>query len=146
MPIRPSALLLLLGLSLSGCAGGVRTSPVTPAELQSLDQDAASYARDGDALTRVGIRFYDAGSLERARDVLTAALGLRPSFTTAVYLGLSFEGLQSFDEAETSYRMAGTLGLSEEQRKELDRRIASLSRTRLALEANLRTGAHPRAV
>ncbi len=134
MSIRLSAL-FLLGFSLSGCAGGVRTAPVTPAELQSLDQDASTFARDGDALTRVGIRFYDAGSYERARDVLTAALGLRPSFTTAVYLGLSFEGLQSFDDAETSYRMAGTLGLSEGQRKELDRRIASLSRTRLDLEA-----------
>lgn len=126
---------LLLGFSLTGCGGGMRTTPVTPAELQALEADATTWATDGDALTTVGVRFYQAGSYLRSRDVLTAALGLRPSFTAAVYLGLSQEKLESFDAAETSYRMAGTLGLSDGQRKELDRRIASLGRTRLAADA-----------
>lgn len=133
--MRRPALLLVLGFSLAGCGGGLRTTQVTPAELQAIEQDAAIWATDGDALTTVGVRFYDAGSFVRSRDVLTAALGLRPSFTAAVFLGLSQEKLESFDAAETSYRMAGTLGLSEAQRKELDRRIASLSSTRLAVNA-----------
>jgi tetratricopeptide (TPR) repeat protein len=113
----------------------MRTTPVTAAELARLDGEARQAADDPDALTRVGIRFYQAGSHQRAADVLTAALGLRPAFSTAVYLGLSLEALQRFDEAETAYRTAQVLGRGADQREELERRLAALGKARLAAEA-----------
>lgn len=125
--------MLLLGLA--ACGGSLRTTPVSPTDLASLEADAAALAHDGEALTRIGVRFYQAEQWVRARDVLTTALALRPSFAAAVYLGLAQERLDQFDQAETSYRVAGTLTLSNAQRRELDRRVASLSRTRLAAEA-----------
>ena len=134
MPIRR---LLLLGATFlaSACAGGMQTTAVTPAEMDELAREVERFPHDADVLTQVGIRYYQAEAFTRARDVLTVALGLRPSFTTAVYLGLAFEGRGQFEEAETSYRVAGTLSLSTEQRQELDRRLAGLTRSRLVAEA-----------
>ncbi len=134
MPIRRFVLLSVV-FFVGACAGGMRTTPVTPAELEELAREVERFPHDADVMTRVGIRYYQADEFTRARDVLTVALGLRPSFTTAVYLGLAFEGRGQFEEAETSYRMAGTLSLSNEQRQELDRRLAGLTRSRLVAEA-----------
>jgi TolB-like protein len=113
----------------------MRPAPVTPADQAALDAEVRRFADDPEVLTRIGVQFYEARNYRRARDVLTAALGLRPSFSTAVYLGLAFEGLQQFDEAETAYRTAQTFPLSRDRRDELARRLAALGRARLAAEA-----------
>ncbi len=136
MPHRhPFAALLLVLLPVAACSGGLRAPAVTPEERAALEANAERFADDPDALTRIGIRFYQAGEYLRARDVLTASLGLRPAFSTAVYLGLAHEGLSRFDEAETSYRTARGLARGSAQREELERRLAALGRTRLATEA-----------
>jgi len=130
-----SRILALLALGTAACGGGARPGPVTPAEVTTLEADARKFADDPDVLTRIGIRYYEAQLYDRAEAVLTAALGLRPAFATAVYLGLAQEGLERFDEAETAYRAAQTFSLSRGQREELDRRLVALSRARLRLEA-----------
>lgn len=127
----------ILGLAslLIGCAGRAGPAPVTPQEIGVLEAEQARYAQDPEVLTRIGIRFYEGQAYQRASDVLAAALVLRPAFTTAVYHGLSQEALGRFDLAERSYRTAGSLEITPKQREELDRRIGSLSRTRLLVEA-----------
>jgi TolB-like protein len=120
---------------LAACAGTPRPAPVTPAELHTLDAERTRFAQDPEILTRIGIRFYEAKSYDRAEDVLKAALTLRPAFTTAVYLGLTQEALGRFDEAGRSYRTAGTLPIAPDQRTELERRMAALSQARLVSEA-----------
>jgi TolB-like protein len=124
-----------LALLFAACAGGPGPAQVTPADLAGIEADRAEAAQDPDALTRVGIRFYDALAYGRAREVLTSALTLRPAFTTAVYLGLSESALEQFDDAERTFRLAGTLPISSSQRDELEGRMATLSRARLVAEA-----------
>lgn len=116
------------------CAGGTSVQTVTPAELESLDADRQKFAENGDVLTRIGIRFYELKEFDRAADVLTAAHGISPSFTSAVYLGLTHEAVGHLDSAETSYRTASSLPMTRVQRQELDRRMAVLARTRLRTE------------
>jgi len=127
--------LVAVSLLLVACAGGPSPSSVTPTQLEQLDRDAASSAGDADALTRVGIRYFEAGAMERAEDALAAALQLRPSYTAAVYLGRAQEARGRLTEAEVSYRAAGNFPLSRSQRAELDRQLASITRARLAAEA-----------
>ena len=126
---------LAVSLLLAACAGGAPPAGVTPVQLDQLHRDAAAATGDADALTRVGIRYFDAGAMERAEDVLAAALQLRPGFTAAMYLGRAQEARGRLAQAEVSYRTAGTFSVSRTQRAELDRRLASLSRARLAVEA-----------
>jgi len=124
-----------LALLFAACAGGPGPAQVTPADLAGIEADRAEAAQDPDALTRVGIRFYDAQAYGRALEVLTSALTLRPAFTTAIYLGLSEAALGQFDDAERTFRLAGALPISSSQRDELEGRMAKLSRARLVAEA-----------
>lgn len=135
MRFRPCPPLLAAVLLSAACAGGAPPSGVTPARVDQLDQDAAAAAGNPDALTRVGIRYFQAGAMERAEDVLAAALQLQPGFTTALYLGRAQEARTRLTQAEQSYRVAGELARSRAQRADLDRQLASLSRARLAVEA-----------
>jgi TolB-like protein len=135
MRLLHASALFSLALLLPACASGPGPAQVTPADLAAIEADRAESAQDPDALTRVGIRFYEAQAFGRARDVLTSALSLRPAFNTAIYLGLSEVALGQFDDAERTFRMAGALPLSSGQRDELDRRMATLSRTRLFADA-----------
>lgn len=131
--MRPSLTLLIwLGGSCAGVAG---PAPVTPAERQSLEAERRAAPRDPEVLTRIGVRYYQGGMHALAREALTAAYGIRPSFTAAVYLGLSHEAEGHLDEAEASYRAAGSLRMTPPQRDELERRLATLARARLRDEA-----------
>jgi TolB-like protein len=105
--------------------------------VEALEREQALAAGDADALAQVGIRYFEAGAWEQAQDVLSAALQLRPAFTTAIYLGRSQEARGRLDEADLSYRTAATLADGRSQRVELDRRLASLSKARLAAETRL---------
>lgn len=127
--------LLAAGLLGAACAGGPAPAGVTPAQLEQLDLAAAGASGDADALTRVGLRYFQAGEMERAEAVLAAAFQVRPGFTAAIYLGRAQEARGRLTEAESSYQAAGQLSPSRSQRAELDRQLASLSRARLAIEA-----------
>jgi len=67
--------------------------------------------------------------------VLTTALRIQPSFTAAVYLGLTEEAVGRYDEAERNYRIAESLTIAPTQRRELERRMAAFSQVRLTAEA-----------
>ena len=129
--------LLAAGLLGAACAGAPAPSGVTPAQLEQLDLVAAEASGDADALTRVGLRYFQAGEMERAEDVLAAAFKIRPGFTTAIYLGRAQEARGRLTEAESSYQAASRLSPSRSERAELDRQLASLSRARLASEARV---------
>lgn len=125
----------LVMIGLTGCAGGMRTGPVTPEELESLDLLAEQHARDAGELTRIGIRFFEAGRLERAADVLGAALAIDPrEFPAVVYRGLAFERLDQVDSARQVYRNAIARGMPGGDRRELEGRLTVLDRRQLRSE------------
>lgn len=127
---------LLLGLiALAACSGNSQPAPVTPAEVASLESERARFPEDPEVLNRIGIRYYDARQWSRALDVLGTSFRIKPSFTSAVYLGLSNEATGLFGDAEGYYRAAGSLAATPAQRRELDRRLADLGHARLRFEA-----------
>lgn len=126
---------VLVMIGLTGCAGSMRTGPVTPEELESLDLLAERHAQNAGELTRIGIRFYEAGRLERAADVLGAALALDPrEYAAVVYRGLAFERLDLVDSARQVYRRAIARGVSGGNRRELEGRLTVLDRRQLRNE------------
>lgn len=132
---RPLGVLLLAGVWSAGCAAGPAPGSVTPEELDAIERQAAASAANPEALTRLGVRLLDAGRYERAEPLLAAAHRQRPGFATAVALGRAQEGLGQLAAAEASYRAAAGFSMSRSQRADLDRRLASLARARLAAEA-----------
>lgn len=124
-------------LGVAGCAGArmAPVAPVTPVELEELEADLVRHASDADEITRIGIRFYDAGRYTRAADVLGAAVLLRSdAFPALVYRGLSFEALARYDSAQTVYAAAAHLRLNGAQRRELEGRRSLLARRQLAVD------------
>lgn len=127
---------LLFGLiGLAACSGNPGPAQLTPAEVTSLEADRAKFAQDAEVLTRIGIRYYEGKDWERARDVLSASFLVKPGYTTAVYLGLTNEASGRFEDAAGYYRSAGSLALTTAQRREVERRLNDLARTRLRFEA-----------
>src|SRR5262245_11623526 len=130
---------VFLGTVLIGsvaCAQRIRAPELTPAGLDSLDASRARAARDPDALTAIGIAFYEARAFARARDVFLAVLALEPkSFTAAVELGLSQEALGDLDAALAAYQRADALKVSKSDRKLVGARLLALTQVRFAAEA-----------
>ena len=120
----------------AGCAPAVRTPVVKPADLSTLEARRAQYANDPDRLIEIGTAFYQAREYARARDVFAAVLALRPGdFRAAVQLGLAEEGLNEADSALAAYRRAEGMKASRRAREDLELRILTLTRARLAAEA-----------
>lgn len=126
----------LFALVVAACATTVRHPEVTPADLDALESQRARHPNDPDALTDVGVAFYQAKAYERARDVLTAVLVLRPdAFRAAVQLGLTYEALGRYDDATAAYRRAQAMKVPRAGRRSVEERMVALTRTRLAAEA-----------
>ena len=126
----------LLGITLlAACAGNSQPAPVTPEELASLESERAKFPDDPEVLTRIGIRYYEGKQWSRAQQTLSSSFQVKPTFTTAVYLGLTSEATSRFEDAAGYYRAAGSLSNTPTQRRELDRRLAELGRSRLHYEA-----------
>jgi len=120
----------------AACAPGVRPAAPPPADLASLEAQRAQHGGDPDALTAIGISFYQAHAYERSRDVLLAVLALDArAFRAAIQLGLAYEALGRLDEALGAYQRAGAMPISRTERKTVDQRLAALGRVRLAAEA-----------
>ena len=127
---------LLLGpILLAACSGNSQPAPVTPAEVASLENERAKFPDDPEVLSRIGIRYYEGKQWTLAQGALDASFRIKPSFTAAVYLGLTNEATGRFGDAEGFYRAAGSLSTTPAQQRELDRRLADLGRTRLRFEA-----------
>ncbi len=119
-------------LGLAGCAGGFQANPVTPEELDQLDARALAHARDADELTMIGIRFYEAGRLIRATEVLGAVQALDPTvFPAMIYRGLAFERLAGLDSARAVYQSGLDQPLTGSQHRELEGRLTLLARRTL---------------
>jgi TolB-like protein len=128
----------LLGIVLlAACTGNSQPAPVTPAELASLESERVKFPDDPEVLTRIGIRYYEGKQWSRADQTLNSSFRVKPTFTTAVYLGLTSEATFRYEDAAGYYRAAGTLSTTPTQRRELDRRLAELGRSRLRYEARL---------
>lgn len=130
---------VFLGTLLIGsvaCAQRIRAPEPTPAALDSLDAARTRASHDPDALTAIGIAFYEARAYARARDVFLAVLALEPrSFTAAVELGLSQEGLGDLDAALAAYQRAQALKVSQSDRKLVEARLLALTQVRFAAQA-----------
>ena len=126
----------LLGVILfAACTGNKQPAPVTPAELTSLESERAKFPDDPEVLTRIGIRYYEGKQWSRAQQTLSSSFQVKQTFTTAVYLGLTSEATFRYEDAAGYYRAAGSLSTTPTQRRELDRRLAELGRSRLQYEA-----------
>jgi TolB-like protein len=130
---------VFLGTLLAGsvaCAQRMHSPELTPSGLDSLDAARARVSHDPDALTTIGIAFYEARAYARARDVFLAVLTLEPrSFTAAVELGLSQEALGDLDAALASYQRADALKVSKADRRLVEARLLALTQVRFAAEA-----------
>ena len=92
------ALLILVGLSLTGCISSTTTGAL-PAE--SDDDDAAEYNY------QLGARYYQNQSYELARDRLERALELDPKMSKAyMTLGMTYEALENKRLATNAYENA----------------------------------------
>src|SRR5258706_9907907 len=125
---------LLVGSA--ACARQIRAPQVGPAALDTLEVSRARAARDPDALTAIGIAFYEARAFDRARDVFLAVLALKPqAFAAAVQLGLSDEALLDYDAALIAYQRAAAMKVSKTERGLVESRLLALTRARLAGDA-----------
>jgi Tfp pilus assembly protein PilF len=141
---RLPAYVLALGIA-SGCAGGPPPA-VTPQDIPALESQSQRSPTDPELMTRLGVAFYEAKNYDRARDVLQSSLALdKSSYSTQVYLGLTYEELGQLDSARASYTKASALTRSPDQQKQLSSHLALLTRkelhqaarTALAQEATL---------
>jgi TolB-like protein/Tfp pilus assembly protein PilF len=119
----------------AGCAPAVRAPEVTPENLPSLEAERARRPNDQQLIVRLGAGYYRANRYRQAIDVLRAALALRPTFPAAVFLGLSYEGAGLLDSAAAAYRVASGLDLDRSEKRELEGRIANLTREQLKVFA-----------
>ncbi len=134
--MRPVRAALFLLTAVAACAPGVRPTEATPADLPTLEAQRAQHSNEPDALTAIGISFYEARAYERSRDVLLAVLALNPqAFRAAVQLGLAYEALGNYDDALATYRRAGAMKVSKGERRTVEARVVALTRLRLAAEA-----------
>lgn len=125
-----------LAVVLAGCAGSVKSPPVAPADIATLEAERQQRPNDPALLTRLGIAYYEARDYSGARDVLRSAAVLESgSFAGAVYLGLAYEELGVLDSARASYNRASGLTQSSTQRSELSDRLVLLTRKELQQDA-----------
>ena len=79
---------------LCACAGGPPPRGPAPADLPALEAAQQQRPHDAEALTRLGIAYYDAKQYGRSRDVLNSALVITAqNYAARVYLGLAYEEL-----------------------------------------------------
>jgi len=127
---RLPAYALVLGLA-SGCASGPPPA-VTPQDVPALESQSQRNPTDPELMTRLGVAYYEARNYDRARDVLQSSVALdQNSYSTLVFLGLTYEELGQLDSARTSYNKASALTKSQDQRNEISNRLALLTRKEL---------------
>jgi tetratricopeptide (TPR) repeat protein len=122
---------ILFVLSLGACASGV-----SGRSLAHLEQDQRAQPGSFAANRALGIGYYKAGRYAEARTALERASGLDPKDgTTALYLGLAAEELSDFAAAKQAYTTYLSVGRTSRVRRQLQSRLAALTRRELAAEA-----------
>jgi tetratricopeptide (TPR) repeat protein len=122
---------ILFALSLGACAS--RSSGRSIAHLEEAQRaEPSSFALN----RSLGIGYYRAGRYEEARAALETASRLDPKDgTTALYLGITAEELGDLAAAKRAYSTYLSVGRTSRVRRQLQSRLAALTRRELAVEA-----------
>jgi tetratricopeptide (TPR) repeat protein len=131
--MRLSATFLALGLgAIVGACSSNAPQAVTPENISALEAESQKHPTDPQRMTRLGAGYYETKDYGKARDVLLASRSLdKSNYSTFIYLGLTYEGLEQLDSARASYTTASSLARSDAQRKEINDRLALLTRKEL---------------
>ncbi|HJQ20841.1 MAG TPA: tetratricopeptide repeat protein [Gemmatimonadaceae bacterium] len=116
-----------------GCAS---SGQMSAAGLKRLEQTRAARPNDAAVARNLGIAYYKAGRFADARAQLSQAAKLDPrDGTTALYLGLSAEQQKDIPGAKAAYQSYIRYGRTSRVRKQLEARLAALTRQELQLAA-----------
>ena len=128
-----AVLILTLSLSAVGCA----TAGRSPADaVARLERSRAARPNDGAVARSLGIAYYKAGRYDDARKQLDAAVKLDPrDGSAALYLGLTAEQQKDLPAAKAAYQGYVLHGRTSKVRRQLEARLAALTRQELASSA-----------
>lgn len=135
MPLRTARGVATLGLSLlaSGCLASGQANANGIARLQRA---RAARPADAKVVRALGLAFHQNGRYDSARVYLSQASRLDPrDGTTALYLGLAAERENDFAAAKAAYRTYQQHGRTSRVRRQLEARLAALTRLELQMAA-----------
>jgi tetratricopeptide (TPR) repeat protein len=125
-----SLAVLLLAFSIGCVSRGSGRS------IAGLEQERSLEPNSFAANRALGIRYYEAGRHADARSALQTAARLQPNDgTTALYLGLTAEELGDLPAAKRAYSTYLEVGRTRRVRRQLESRLAALTRRELAEDA-----------
>ena len=136
MPLlRTARAVATLGLTLlaSGCLASAQVGANGIARLQRA---RAARPNDAKVVRALGLAFYKNQRYDSARVYLSQAARLNPrDGTAALYLGLTAERLNDFATAKSAYRTYQQYGRTSRVRRQLENRLAALTRLELQMAA-----------
>lgn len=129
--------LLWAPVLLLGSACGRAPAPaLTPADIPTLEAQAAQRRGDGAAALRLARAYYAAGRFTDARRAVLQAIAAEPRNAEAqAYLGLTYEELAEFDSARAVYRRLLNARPSRQVQRLLSGRLTLLTRRELQYAA-----------
>ncbi len=113
------ALLLLVGCSQSLYVQGRKLAEQGQYD-QAIERFYAEIAKNpqsADAWRELGVAFYEKGDLAKAEDAFKQANKIKPDARTHLYIGLSFEQREMYDEAMRAYGVSLSLNPGGETKK-----------------------------
>lgn len=141
LPVRGTqaraAAALVLSILASGClASGGGAGQVSGDALTRLQRARAARPNDAKVVRALGLAFYKNQRYDSARVYLRQATRLDPrDGTSALYLGLSAERLNDIATARDAYRSYQQHGRTSRVRRQLEARLAALTRLELQMAA-----------
>jgi tetratricopeptide (TPR) repeat protein len=105
MKLRSAYTPLLVGAVLLGaCSGGMEMNGVEPVDIPALEAAVEAQPADVNALTHLGVAYYNAGRHSDAVAALRRAIGMGSAEPVAhLYLGLAYEATEDWQEASDAY-------------------------------------------
>jgi len=127
----------LIVIGFTAIAAGCASSGQVSADgITRLERARASRPNDAGVARQLGIAYYKANRLADARTQLTNAARLDPrDGTTALYLGLTAEKQNDIPAAKAAYQSYVRYGRTSKVRRQLENRLAALTRMELQLAA-----------
>ena len=122
--------LLASAALLGACSGGMQAPAVGPADVPSLEAAVAAQPADADALTRLGVAYYNARRHADAADALDRAVATGEAAPVAhLSLGLAHEAAEDWQQASAAYAaFLGSAPADSELRGDIERRVALVER------------------
>jgi TolB-like protein/cytochrome c-type biogenesis protein CcmH/NrfG len=133
MPSIRSLVAAGVAMLIVGCAS---TGQTPQTAVTRLERARAQRPADAGVLRQLGIAYYKANRLADARTQLTQAARLNPrDGTAALYLGLTAERQNDVPGAKAAYQSYMQYGRTSRVRRQLEARLAALTRLELQLAA-----------